>query len=161
MDYLEENLPHGNYRGIYTIGLWLLISISPGLYWSYQMGEKLIFSHLTPVIWAYSIVAFISGLGLFFKREWARKGAVWLFSMLFIWALAVIYWFLGPSIKPLAFWLTGYVALEQSMIQKILFTLFIAYILWPVIAVFYLTYPGVKIQFRKDTAKKSDKKKAK
>ncbi|HPB68944.1 MAG TPA: hypothetical protein PLT76_08215 [Candidatus Omnitrophota bacterium] len=161
MNYPEENSQNGSPRGIYAIGLWLLISTAPGLYWSYQMREKLIFSQLTPVIWAYIIVAFICGLGLFFKREWARKGSVWLLSVLFIWALVVIYWLLGPSIKPLAFWLTGYVTLEQSTIQKILFTLFIAYVLWPVIAVFYLTYPGVKTQFRRKLSSKSAKKKVK
>lgn len=159
MDYFEEQSQKGSPRGIYTVGLWLLISTAPGLYWSYQMGEKLIFSNLTPVIAAYTIVAFICGAGLFFKREWARKGAVWLLSMLFIWALVVIYWLLGPSIKPLAFWLTDYVALEQGVIQNILFTLFIAYILWPVMAIFYLTYPGVKMQFRKNPPLRSVKKK--
>ena len=158
MDYLEENLPSKNYRGIYTVGLWLLISTAPGFYWSYQMGENLVFSHLTPVIWAYNIVALLCGLGLFLRRDWARRGAVWLFSAMFVWALVAIYWFLGPSIKPLAFWLTDYVTLEQGMIQKILFALFIAYILWPVMVVFYLTYPGVKIRFRKKPAKKKEKK---
>ena len=161
MDYFEENLHNKSSRGIYTVGVWLLISTAPGFYWLYQMGEKAIFSHVASVVGAYNMVALLCGLGLFFKRDWARRGAVWLFAMMFIWALVVVYWFLGPSIKPLAFWLTDYVELTPSTVQKILFALFIAYILWPVMAFFYLTYPGVKIQFQKKPAGKSRTKKIK
>ena len=154
MDYFEEDVSCKSSRGIYTIGLWLLISTAPGFYWFYQMGEDLIFSPLTPVVGAYTMVALLCGTGLFFKRNWARKGAVGLFCFLFVWALVAVYWFLGPSIKPLAFWIADYVTLAPNTVQQILFVLLISYILWPVMAVFYLTYPGVKMRFRENPSGK-------
>ncbi len=160
MNLPDENLSQNNPRGINVIALWLLVSVLPGAYWSYHMGDKLAFSRLTSVVWAYMAVAFLCSMGLFFKREWARKGAVWLFSILFLWGVVVIHWLLGPSIQPLAFWLMNYVPLPQTTIQNILFTLFVFFILWPVIVIFYLTYPGIKIVFQ-NRRKKEKKKKPK
>jgi hypothetical protein len=146
MDDLDNNL-RKKPLGVRVIAAWLLLSTGPGVWWSLPLGRDIILSRVAVVVWAYNTVALLCALGLFFWREWARKGAVWLFSVYFIWAVVAVHLFLGPALWPLSLWLAGSLSLSQTAVEKGLFVLCVFYILWPVLAVFYLTYPGVKISF--------------
>lgn len=135
-------------RGIRVIAWWLVFSILPGAGWSFQQGLDIVLSPTAAIIWAYNLVALICGLGLFFRKEWARNGAVWLFSAYFVWTLYTVKVLIGPFLQHFSLWLADFGYLSAATLQNVLFVLLMTHMIWPVVAIFYLTYPGVKIAFQ-------------
>ncbi len=147
MDKTQESKSFKRPRGVTVIAIWLLLSAVPGIYKSVQTGWEVLLSPVATLDWTYIMCAIICATGLLLTREWARKGTIWFFVIYFWWALIVVNRMGRPSFQYLVEAQSILFMVSAEVAKRIVIALIVTYILWPVIAVLYLTYPGVKIKF--------------
>ena len=148
-------------RGIPVIIFWLLFSASGDIYRLIRMGTEMIVSPLATIEFTYVLCAWICALGLLLKKDWARKFTILFFTIYFCRAIIVANYLGAPFFKEMAeeqhlVWM-----MDAKTLKNILLTCMILYILWPVIVVFYLSYPSVKNHFYQPSWKKIHKDKSK
>jgi len=144
----EQNLIRRRPRGATVLACWLFFSAFPPLYDVLQRGGDIVLTPLATIELAYAMVAVICTIGLLRIREWARKGLVWFFAVYFLWALFAVNILVGPYFDALVRYHAQSFFLSVDHVRKILLVLVFVYIVWPLVAIIYLTYPGVKLRFR-------------
>jgi hypothetical protein len=132
---------------INLIALWLLATIIPGVYQDIKSGLSLILQPRTTIFWTYYVCSVIFAWGLFLRKEWARKGSLWLFGIYALWGFFGAYSLMGPSFNYVVEILGGMYPVDIVTMKCLLVALIIVNILWPIIVILFLTYPSVRILF--------------
>ena len=143
----HDTPPHHHKRGIAVIGLWLILSTTPNIYYSLQKGMEIIVSQWATIEWTYITCTVICGIGLVCSKEWARKCAIWICILLFCWSLALSYHFSGPALTYLIHLYAASFDVPVDSMRNIILILLITYMIWPVVSIFFLMHPSVKRQF--------------
>ena len=135
-------------RGVTWIAFWLLLSAAPFFYQLLQRGEEAVITPSATLELAYVSVVVVCAIGLLNRQEWARKGTVAFFIFYFFWSVWVVNYFAGSPFDILNKMTAEKFFMSVHDVRKILLGMLGICILWPVIVVFYLTCPPVKIKFQ-------------
>jgi hypothetical protein len=145
---LQENQSVKTSVGVAGIACWLVLSALPVLYQFLKRGETAVLSPAATLEIAYISVTVICALGLLFRQEWARKGVALFFIFYFFWSVWVVNFSMGAYFDPWNQGLAEKFFMPVNELKKITLSMLLIYIFWPVMAVFYLTCPPVKMNFR-------------
>lgn len=139
--------------GVLVIAIWLVASTIPVMYESMNLDLEMFLSPLVTIDWAYIICAIICSAGLFSLQEWARRWVILIFVIYLGWIASVFHYLNEPSfnmfvsLKFSEFFKTTNIAVPAIIIKIVIFLGMIVYFLWPIIVIFYLSYPKVKKSF--------------
>lgn len=134
-------------RGVTVIAVWLLFSTIPGIIKSVQTGLSIILSPGATLDWAYILCAIICAIGLLLTKEGARQGTVGFFFFYCLGALLIVRQFSGSSFQNIVEMQSVTFMTPLKLTKGIIISLMVTHILWPIIVILYLTYPGVKNKF--------------
>lgn len=135
-------------KGVRFIALCLFLTTLPGIYKLLEMKFEAVISPVVTLQWGYNITAILCGVGLLLFHDAARKGTIFLLSIFCISVVLLSNLFLGPSLGSIVDWISRQVALSEQIIKTTIVVGVVASILFPVMAILYLTYPKIKYGFR-------------
>ena len=131
-------------RGLTVIALWLMLLMLGGIKNVLIVGKDIIVSPINIIEWAYYLCCIVSAIGLLRLKEWARRCAVGLLVVHFLAAIAGIYYLVGFSWQGIIVWQSSVYGLPPEQIKSIIAAMVVIYVVWQIIALFYLTNPKIK-----------------
>ncbi len=143
----QETPPPPKSRGVPVVIFWLVFSISGNLYRLNKMGSDLILSPSATLEVTYIACALICSLGLLLRQEWARKLTIMFFALYFCFAIFTANLVGAETFNQIVEQQHVLWSIDLETVKMIFLTVLILYILWPMIVVFYLSYPTVKDYF--------------
>lgn len=134
-------------RVIVAVALWMVLTTVPGFL---EFGLE---KRSVPMAWLELALYFgmmITASGLFLRQEWARRWAIRILCLYFGWTLYVVCFLLGPSFSASLQWLSVTFGLPHNVLKNFLLALVIIYITWPIIIIYFLSFPRIKLLFDPD-----------
>jgi hypothetical protein len=134
----------GTPRGARFIAYWLWFAAVHQIYYLILEPPVALASLDTILRLVFIVFAFLSGVGLILVKNWARKMTISFFLGVFLWAIWNVNVLRGPAFKYIIIEQSEFYGLSEAHTFLIIVVLLAGYILWPVMAVFYFTFPRVK-----------------
>lgn len=148
MDTLQENKPTRTPVGVKGIAAWLLVTAVPFVRDVIERGDAAVLSPAVTLEIAYISITVICALGLLFRQNWARKAVVLFFVVYFFWSVWLVNFSVGDYFDPWVRALSDQFFTPVNTVKKVALAMLLIYIFWPVVVVFYLTCPPIKLNFQ-------------
>ena len=139
-----SRLTDSQIKAIYAIAFWMMFATIPGLM---DTGLEKSVVPLAALELSLYLGMVITASGLFFRKEWARRWAIRVLCIHFGWALYVVCILFGSSFSATAQWVSQMYDFSEDSVRIVLLALLLIYILWPVIVIYFLSFPRIKRLF--------------